>query len=96
MLPETIQNAIQRKIEQQQLVQEFDYRLQSSMKEAQRKRIEAEGISNYNQIIGQSITEEILKFKGIEATQELAKSENAKVVVIGSGKDGLPIILGNQ
>jgi regulator of protease activity HflC (stomatin/prohibitin superfamily) len=96
VLPETIQNAIQRKIEQQQLVQEFDYRLQSSMKEAQRKRIEAEGISNYNQIIGQSITEEILKFKGIEATQELAKSENAKVVVIGSGKDGLPIILGNQ
>jgi len=96
LLPEKIQNAIQRKVEQQQLVQEFDFRLQSSMKEAQRKRIEAEGISNYNKIIEQSVTEKILKYKGIEATLELAKSENAKVVVIGSGKDGLPIILGNQ
>jgi regulator of protease activity HflC (stomatin/prohibitin superfamily) len=96
LLPEKIQNAIQRKVEQQQLVQEFDFRLQSSMKEAQRKRIEAEGISNYNKIIEQSVTDKILKYKGIEATLELAKSENAKVVVIGSGKDGLPLILGNQ
>ncbi len=95
-LPEKIQSAIQRKIEQQQLVQEFDFRLQSAMKEAQRKRIEAEGISNYNKIIKDSLTDEILKYQGIEATKELAKSENAKVVVIGSGDDGLPIILGNQ
>jgi len=96
VLPEKIQNAIQRKIEQQQLVQEFDFRLQSSMKEAQRKRIEAEGIANYNKIIESSLTEEILKYKGIEATLDLGKSENAKVVVIGSGENGLPIILGNQ
>jgi len=95
-LPDKIQSAIQRKIEQQQLVQEFDFRLQSAMKEAQRKRIEAEGISNFNSIIEESITENILRYQGIQATKELAESENAKVVVIGSGEDGLPIILGNQ
>ena len=64
--------------------------------EAERRRIEAEGIANYNRIISASLTTNILKQKGIDATLELAKSANTKVVVIGSGDEGLPLILGNN
>ena len=60
------------------------------------ERIEAEGIANYNRIINASLTSNILKQKGIDATLKLAESTNSKVVVIGSGKDGLPLILGNN
>lgn len=64
--------------------------------EAERKTIEAEGISNYNKIISASLTDRILQQKGIDATISLANSSNSKVVVIGSGKDGLPLILGGN
>ncbi|MCB2198621.1 prohibitin family protein [bacterium] len=95
-LPELISQAIENKLIQQQVAQEYDYRLETSVKEAKRKRIEAEGINNYNVIVEQNLNENILRWEGIRATRELAVSENAKVVVIGSGPDGLPIILGNQ
>ncbi len=58
-------------------------------------RIEAEGIAKYNQILTSSLTEKILQQKGIDATIELSKSANTKVIVIGSGENGLPLILGN-
>lgn len=95
-LPEKIKGAIEAKLEQQQIAQEFEFRIQREKKEAERKRIEADGISRYNQIIAQNLTEDILRWHGIKATHNLALSPNAKVVVIGAGENGLPVILGNQ
>lgn len=95
-LPAQIKNAIETKLQKEQEALAYEYTLQREESEAERRRIEAEGIAKYNQIIDASLTEKILKQRGIEATQELSKSQNTKVVVIGSGKDGLPLILGNN
>jgi len=70
------------------------FTLEREKREAQRKGIEAQGIADFQKIVSAGISDALLRWKGIEATQELAKSANAKVVVIGSGKEGLPIILG--
>ncbi len=67
----------------------------ASGQEADRKRIEADGIATAQRIIGQGLTESLLRFRGIEATLKLAESANSKVVVVGGGKDGLPLILGD-
>ncbi len=95
-LPEQIKGAIESKLKQEQEALAYEFRLQRETSEAERRRIEAEGIANYNRIINASLTDQILKQRGIEATTSLAESQNAKVVVIGSGKDGLPLILGNN
>lgn len=96
VLPPTVAAAIQRKLEQEQMSLEMQYRLTRERQEADRKRIEAGGIRDYHATIADSIKPPLLQFKGIEATLELAKSTNAKVVVIGSGKDGLPLILNTE
>ena len=96
MLPPTIKTAIENKLKQEQESLEYEFKLEKAKKEAERQRIDAEGKARANQILNASLTDKILKEKGIEATLELAKSPNAKVVVVGSGKDGLPIILGNN
>lgn len=95
-LPPKLKAAIERKLEQEQSSLEYQYRLDKALKEAERQRIEAEGKAVANKIISSSLTDKILKEKGIEATLELAKSPNSKTVIIGSGKDGLPIILGDK
>jgi regulator of protease activity HflC (stomatin/prohibitin superfamily) len=95
-LPEQIQESIKNKLQQQQEALAYQYRLDKEKSEAERKRIAAEGESAANNIINNSLSDKLLKMRGIEATLELAKSPNAKVVVIGSGKDGLPMILGNN
>ena len=95
-LPATIKEAIERKLKQEQESLEYEFRLISAQKEAERQVIEAQGKSDANRILSQSLNDQILKDKGIEATLMLAKSTNAKVVVIGSGKDGMPLILGNN
>lgn len=95
-LPEQIKKAIENKLQQEQEALAYKFRLDKEHAEAERRRIEADGISAYNLIISNSLTDKILKQKGIDATLELAKSPNSKVVVIGSGKDGLPMILGNN
>lgn len=95
-LPPTIKTAIETKLKQEQESLEYEFRLEKAQKEAERQRIEAEGKARANQILNASLSDKILQEKGIQATIELSKSENAKVIVIGSGKDGLPIILGNQ
>jgi len=95
-LPEQIKMAIENKLKQEQEALAYKFRLEKEHAEAERRRIEADGISAYNLIISNSLTDKILKQKGIDATLELAKSPNSKVVVIGSGKDGLPMILGNN
>ena len=96
VLPDKIKNAIESKLHQEQIAQEFDFRLERESKEAERKRIEARGIRDFQDMVAAGIEEGLLKWKAIEATLELAKSQNAKMIVIGAGKDGLPIILGNQ
>eukprot|EP00389_Voromonas_pontica_P001416 GDKH01002126.1.p1 GENE.GDKH01002126.1~~GDKH01002126.1.p1 ORF type:complete len:104 (-),score=18.63 GDKH01002126.1:242-532(-) len=96
MLPPTIKAAIENKLKQEQESLEYEFKLEKAKKEAERQRIDAEGKAKANEILSASLTDKILTEKGIEATLELAKSPNAKVVVVGSGKDGLPIILGNN
>ena len=95
-LPLTLEQAIERKLQQEQESLEYEFRIEKASKEAQRKRIEAEGIRDFQNIVSQSISDELLQWKGIEATTILAESNNAKVVVIGSGDNGLPLILGGN
>lgn len=95
-LPEQIRIAIQNKLQQEQEALAYQFKLEKEKSEAERKRIQAEGEARANNIINNSLTDKLLKMRGIEATLELAKSPNSKVVVIGSGKDGMPLILGNN
>lgn len=95
-LPSTIKEAIERKLKQEQESLEYKFRLEKAEKEAERQRIEAKGKADANRILSASLTDKILQDKGIEATLQLSNSSNSKVIVIGSGKNGMPIILGNQ
>ena len=94
-LPAAIVAAINRKTEQYYIAEEYKFRVEREKRESERKKIEAEGIRDFQQTVSQGISESYLRWRGIEATLQLSQSANAKVVVIGSGKDGLPIILGN-
>ena len=91
-LPPTIKSAIERKLKQQQEALEYEYRLQKEKKEAERKRIEAKGIKDFQDIVSMGISDKLLRWKGIEATLKLSESPNSKVIIVG-GKDGLPIIM---
>ncbi|WP_457616906.1 prohibitin family protein [Lutibacter sp.] len=95
-LPPTIKDAIERKLKQEQESLEYKFRIEKAQKEAQRQIIEAQGKADANRILSASLTDKILRDKGIEATLRLSNSPNSKVIVIGSGKTGMPIILGNQ
>jgi regulator of protease activity HflC (stomatin/prohibitin superfamily) len=94
-LPPSVVAAINRKVEQYYLVQEYGFRVDRERKESERKQIEAEGIRAFQQIVIQGISDSYVRWRGIEATLQLAQSPNTKIVIIGSGKDGLPVILGN-
>lgn len=94
-LPPTLKQAIETKLQQEQLALEYEFKLQRAEQEAERQKIEAEGKARANDIINASLTDRILREKGIEATLKLAESQNSKVVVIGNSKDGLPLILGD-
>jgi regulator of protease activity HflC (stomatin/prohibitin superfamily) len=96
VLPEQIKGAIENKLQQEQEALAYQFRLDKEKSEAERKRIAAEGESRANNIINNSLSDKLLKMRGIEATLELSKSPNSKVVIIGSGKDGMPLILGNN
>lgn len=95
-LPGTIKDAIERKLKQEQESLEYEFRLVTAAKEAEKVIIEAQGKADANRILSASLTDKILQDKGIEATMKLAESPNSKVVIIGSGDSGMPIILGNQ
>ena len=95
-LPDKIKLAIEDKLQQEQEALAYQFRLDKETSEAERKRIAAEGEAAANKIVNSSLTDALLKMRGIEATTELAQSSNAKVIIIGSGKDGLPLILGNN
>ncbi|MCR8667642.1 prohibitin family protein [Aestuariibaculum sp. M13] len=95
-LPPTIKDAIERKLKQEQESLEYEFRLVTAQKEAEKVIIEAQGKADANKILSASLTDKILQDKGIEATVKLSESPNSKVIVIGSGDSGMPIILGNQ
>ena len=91
-LPDTLKQAIEAKQQAQQEAQRMEFVLQRERQEAERKRVEAQGIKDFQNIVSEGISEKLLEWKGIEATVELARSPNSKVVVVGAGKTGLPLI----
>jgi prohibitin 1 len=95
-LPQRITTAIEEKLSADQESQRMEFVLLKEKQEAERKRIEAAGVADFQRIVAQGISPELLRWKGIEATTKIAESPNSKVIVIGSGKDGLPLILGGQ
>tara|TARA_B110000503_G_C7149769_1_gene414620 strand:- start:1390 stop:2229 length:840 start_codon:yes stop_codon:yes gene_type:complete len=95
-LPQKIKESIERKLEADQEAQTYTYLIAKEKKEAERRKIDALGKAEANKILSASITDNILKEKGISATEELAKSQNSKIIIIGGGKDGLPIILNGE
>ncbi|MDE2731955.1 MAG: prohibitin family protein [Bacteroidota bacterium] len=95
-LPEQIKVAIENKLKEEQEAERYEFTIEKERLEAERKRIEAEGEAAYQSIITASLTTQFLRFKGIEATQQLANSPNSKTVIVGGGDDGLPLILGGQ
>lgn len=95
-LPPTVANAIQEKLKREQESEQMKFVLQKEQQEAERKRIEAQGISDFQKIVSQGISPQLLEWKGIEATEKLANSPNSKIVVIGNTKNGLPLILGGE
>jgi regulator of protease activity HflC (stomatin/prohibitin superfamily) len=94
-LPPPIVAAINRQTEQFYQIQEFKFRVEREAQESRRKQIEANGIASFQRTVSQGISDSYLRWRGIEATLALAQSPNTKIVIIGNGKDGLPIILGN-
>jgi len=95
-LPPVVANAIQEKLRREQEAEQMKFVLQKEQQEAERKRIEAQGVADFQRIVAAGISPQLLEWKGIEATEKLAASTNSKVVVIGNPKSGLPIILGGE
>ncbi len=95
-LPDRLKQSIEAKLTAEQESLRMKYVLQKEQQEAERKRIEAKGIADFQSVVSQGISDKLLQWKGIEATQELAKSPNSKVVIIGAGKTGLPVILNTE
>lgn len=94
-LPENLKSAIEKKLEEEQLSLQYQYKIDRERQEAERRIIEAQAKADANKILNASLTDKILRDKGIEATLELAQSPNSKVVIVGGGGDGLPLILNN-
>lgn len=92
-LPPQLTEAIEQKQRADQESQRMEFILAKERQEAERKRIEARGIADFQTIVSQGISDQLLRWKGVEATEKLANSPNTKVIIVGSGKDGLPVIL---
>jgi len=95
-LPTIVANAIQEKLRREQEAEQMKFILQKEQQEAERKRIEAQGIADFQKIVSQGISPQLLEWKGIEATEKLANSPNSKIVIIGNPKTGLPVILSTE
>ncbi len=95
-MPPVVANAIQEKLRREQEAEQMKFVLQKEQQEAERKRIEAQGIADFQKIVAQGISNQLLEWKGIEATEKLATSSNSKIVVIGNPKSGLPVILSGE
>jgi len=95
-LPDSLKHAIESKQQAQQDAQRMEFVLQKERQEAERKRVEAQGIKDFQNIVSQGISDKLLEWKGIEATIELSKSQNAKIVVVGNSKTGLPLLFSGE
>lgn len=95
-LPPVVANAIQEKLRREQEAEQMKFILLKEQQEAERKRIEAQGIADFQRIVAQGISPQLLEWKGIEATEKLANSQNTKIVIIGNPKTGLPVILSTE
>lgn len=95
-LPPVVANAIQEKLRREQEAEQMKFILLKEQQEAERKRIEAQGIADFQRIVAQGISAQLLEWKGIEATEKLANSQNTKIVIIGNPKTGLPVILSTE
>jgi regulator of protease activity HflC (stomatin/prohibitin superfamily) len=95
-LPAGLTASIEEKLKAEQESQRMEFILTREKQEAERKRIEARGISDFQNIVAQGLSDQLLKWKGIEATEKIANSPNSKIIIIGSGKEGLPVILGGN
>jgi len=95
-LPDTLKHAIEAKQQAQQDAQRMEFVLQKERQEAERKRVEAQGIKDFQNIVSQGISDKLLEWKGIEATIELSRSQNAKIVVVGNSKTGLPLLFSGE
>ncbi|HKY62572.1 MAG TPA: prohibitin family protein [bacterium] len=95
-LPQILSEAIERKLEAEQQAEQMKFVLERERQEADRKRVEAEGVADFQKKVAEGLTDSYLKWKGIEATQKLSESGNSKVVIIGAGSSGLPVILGSD
>jgi len=93
-LPDSIKKTIEQKMAQKELAESYEFRLEVERQEAARRQIEAYGLAQYNSILNDSLTPNVLKWEGIQATKELAKSPNSKTIIIGNTANGLPLILG--
>ena len=91
-LPPAVANAIQEKLRREQEAEQMKFVLQKEQQEAERKRIEAQGVADFQRIVATGISPQLLEWKGIEATEKLASSPNSKVVVVGNTKSGLPLV----
>ncbi len=96
VLPPTIKTAIESKLQQEQQSLEYEFKLEKARKEAEKQKIEAAGKARANEILNASLTNNILRDKGIEATLTLANSQNSKIIIIGNNEDGLPLIIGDK
>jgi regulator of protease activity HflC (stomatin/prohibitin superfamily) len=92
-LPAMLKSSIEAKQQAEQDALRMNFILQKEKQEAERKRIEAQGIADFQKIVAQGISPQLLEWKGIEATEKLATSSNAKVVIVGNSKNGLPLVL---
>jgi regulator of protease activity HflC (stomatin/prohibitin superfamily) len=95
-IPDTVKNAIEAKLKADQEQQAMDFTIKRETKEAERKKVEAEGIRQFQEIVTKGIDEKLLRWKAIDATLKLAESNNTKVIIIGAGRDGLPVLLGSD
>lgn len=95
-LPDTLKHAIEAKQQAQQEAQRMEFVLQREKQEAERKRVEAAGIKDFQDIVSQGISDKLLEWKGIEATMELVKSQNSKVIIVGNSKNGLPLVYAGE
>jgi len=92
-LPKQLTDAIELKAQAEQESARMEFVLSKEKQEAERKKVEAAGISAFQKIVSEGISTQLLQWKGIEATEKLAGSKNAKIVVVGNSKDSLPVLL---
>lgn len=95
-IPDTVKAAIENKLKADQEQQAMEFQIMKEKKEAERKKIEAEGIQTFQEIVTKGIDDRLLRWKGIDATLKLAESPNSKIIIIGAGQDGLPVLLGGN